>query len=92
MVSLGNHIEVVYWNNLKFQMLICFRPSQEANICACFLAIQQDSTMANYYRRFEEMVAPLVGLTEDVLKSTFIKKLHTIRLKFYVWRPYGWKG
>lgn len=44
----------------------------EGSLCACFLAIKQECTIAEFSRLFKELPAPLLDLVENGLVSTFL--------------------
>lgn len=63
------------WGNLKNRMLERFCPSQEGSLCARFLAVRQEGTVAEFRKQFETLAVPLPHLAEEVLESTFLNGL-----------------
>lgn len=66
------------WDELKIRIFVRFRPTKEGSLCARFLSIRQEGTVAEYHRTFEEWAAPVRGLTDEVLESTFTNGLHPL--------------
>ena len=56
-------------------MLQHFRSTAEGSLCQKFLAIRQEGTIAEYCHEFEIRSAPLTGISDEVLESTFVKGL-----------------
>lgn len=78
------------WRVLKYRMLERFRPSQEGSLCARFLSIRQEKTVAEYRQQFEALVAPLPHLSEEVLESTFLNGLSPeIKSEVLCFEPLG---
>lgn len=67
-----------------------FRPSQEGSLCARFLAIKQEDTVAEYIKKFKVYSAPLPELPKTILENTFLNDLKpTIRVSVVSRRPIG---
>lgn len=66
------------WYDLKIRLFVRFRPSQEGSLCARFLAIRQEGTIMEYCRLFEELSAPVKGLSDEVMKGMFVNGLHPL--------------
>ena len=63
------------WEDFKSRLLMRFRPSQEGSLHEQFLAIKQMGSVTEYRRNFELLSAPLSGLSEEVMESTFVGNL-----------------
>lgn len=71
-------------------MFKVFRPTQEGSLCARFLAIKQEGSVANYNKKFVMFSAPLPHLTEEVLENTYLNGLRLpIRAEVIGRRPVG---
>lgn len=85
-----NRKKIKSWEDLKAQMFKRFRPSQEGSLCARFLAIKQEESVAEYIKKFEVYLASLSKLPETVLENTFLNGLKpTVKAAFVSRRPIG---
>ncbi|GKB99558.1 ankyrin repeat-containing protein [Tanacetum coccineum] len=60
---------------LKRRLLDRFQPSQEGNLHEKFLSITQDGLARENVSLFEQLAGQLRGVSEEVMKGTFIKGL-----------------
>lgn len=70
-----NRKPILNWPELKQRMFDRFRPSQEGNLMSRFLGVKQETTVAEFRKRFEIFSAPLPNLAEEVLENTFLNGL-----------------
>lgn len=71
-------------------MLLRFRSTQEGSLCEKILAVKQEGSVAEFRRTFKTLAAPVVGLTEEVLESTFINGLKPeIKVEVRLLSPIG---
>lgn len=62
----------------------------EGDLHERFLALKQEGTVQEYQEQFELLSGPLIGLSEAVLESNFIKGLKLeVRSKLQLLRPKG---
>lgn len=78
------------WEDIKGRLLERFRTSQEGSLLEKLLALKQEGTVKDYWRRIEILAAPLPAIPEDVLEGNFINGLKTsIRAKVRMLKPRG---
>lgn len=67
-----------------------FRCQEHGTSCGRFLAIKQESSVGDYLQCFEELLAPLPEMVEDVLVGTFKNGLDpVIRTEVFAMRVVG---
>lgn len=85
-----NRKAILTWPELKKRIFDRFRPSQEGNLMSRFLAIKQETTVAEFRKRFEFFPATIPGLAEEVMENTFLSGLClAIRAEVISRRPVG---
>lgn len=78
------------WDDLKARMYKMYRPSQEGSLCAQFLAIKQEGSVAEFNKLFIKYSAPVPQISEEVLEGTYLNGLiPTIRAEVISRRPTG---
>ena len=63
------------WAHFKEQLLLRFLPAKEEDRRAQFFNLQQDGTVREYRRKFEQLSRPLKDLSEATLESKFVSGL-----------------
>ncbi|XP_074349249.1 uncharacterized protein LOC141688990 [Apium graveolens] len=63
------------WEELKGMLLHQFRPTSAGSLYEQWLNHHQTSDVVEYRRRFIELMAPLVGVPEEIAKGQFITGL-----------------
>ena len=63
------------WEDFKTQVLDRFRPLQEGDYHEQFFALTQQGTVGEYREKFELLSSRLRGISEDTMKSNFMKGL-----------------
>lgn len=66
------------WRDLKLRLLKRFRRKKTRSVCGRFLAVKLETTVKKYCEEFEELVAPLPHLSDEILENTFINGLKPV--------------
>lgn len=78
------------WGHFRQQLLMQFHSAQEGSLCKKFLAVKQEGSVTDFKREFEALAAPVQGMPEEVLESTFLNGLKpAIRAEVRLLRPNG---
>lgn len=76
MVPLGEQRQpMVLWEEMKILILWQFRATQIRSLHEQWLALEQESTIHEYCRRFTDMTTPLENISDDPAVGKFIKGL-----------------
>ena len=81
---------VLSWDALKTLILRRFRSTATGTLHEQWLAHEQIGTVAEYQRRFIELLAPIDGVPEEIAKGQYIKGLkEEIRIEVRILDPRG---
>ena len=76
------------WDDLKLFILRQFRPALGGSLYEQWLATTQETTVAEYRRRFIETAAPLDRVPESILMGQFLNGLSdVIKAEVRLWNP-----
>ncbi|TXG60604.1 hypothetical protein EZV62_015177 [Acer yangbiense] len=64
------------WEEMKLLILKQFRSTQEGSLHEQFLALRQQGTVKEYWRKFIEFLAPLDNVSDEITLSQFINGLN----------------